>query len=39
MEERAKAFGAGLSKLGVDVGQESYIGIYCHNIVEVSGKD
>ena len=35
VEERAKAFGAGLCKLGVDVGQESFVGIYCHNTVEV----
>lgn len=37
MEERAKAFGAGLAKLGIDPGQESYVGIYCHNMVEVRG--
>ena len=35
VEERARAFGAGLAKLGIEPGQESYVGIYCHNMVEV----
>ena len=39
VEERAKAFGAGLAKLGIDPGQESFIGIYCHNTVEVKGDE
>ena len=38
VEDRAKAFGAGLCKLGVDVGQDSFVGIYCHNTVEVRGR-
>ena len=36
VEERAEAFGAGMSKVGVDTGQDSYVGIYSQNTVEVS---
>ena len=35
VEERARAFGAGLAILGIEPGQDSYVGIYCHNMVEV----
>ena len=40
VEERARAFGAGLANLGIsEPGQDSYVGIYCHNMVEViTGK-
>lgn len=34
VEERARAFGAGLVNLGIEPGQESYVGIYCHNMAE-----
>ena len=36
MEERTKAFGSGLSQFGVEPGQESYVGIYSQNNVDVS---
>lgn len=35
VEERATAFGAGLSALGMDPGQESFLGIYSANNTEV----
>ena len=35
VEERARAFGAGLASLGIEPGQDSYVGIYCHNTPEV----
>ena len=36
VEERALAFGAGLSEIGVEVGVNSYIGIYSRNNIEAS---
>lgn len=38
VEERAVAFGAGLSALGLDPGQESFLGIYSQNNTEVSDQ-
>lgn len=35
VEERAKAFGAGLKAVGVESGQESFVGIYSQNGIEV----
>ena len=35
VEERAKAFGAGLKEVGVESGQESFVGIYSQNGIEV----
>ena len=37
VEERALAFGAGLTNIGVETGTESFIGIYSKNCVEASG--
>ncbi len=36
VEERALAFGAGLAVLGLEPGQESCVGIYSQNNIEVS---
>ena len=36
VEERATAFGAGLANLGIEPGQDSYVGIFCPNMPEVS---
>ena len=36
VEERAVAFGAGLSALGLEPGQESFLGIYSQNNIKVS---
>ena len=38
VEERAIAFGAGLSALGLDVGQDSFVGIYSPNNIEVQTR-
>ena len=37
VEKKAVEFGAGLSKLGVDPGQDTYLGIYSHNTPDVCG--
>ena len=36
VEKRALNLGAGLKKLGVDTGQDTYVGVYSQNNVDVS---
>ncbi len=36
VEERALAFGAGLTDIGLETGQECFVGIYSKNDIEAS---